>query len=883
MAATGEDLANEELSFVLKLLGERGKEGEKWKNYTEHVSSYVLLQLSQLLDKTSDNRIRFRPYGSAAEDLKCPEANDVGDVDIMIFSESDNLMIYEELLEYSRENPLHVKIKGCNHPVLQSCLADETEYVATSALKNFHPAIYGNASPYLADSITRAFQVMSREDVSQMLQCSSHIKNSATSPAVTLNFAQSFGTVSEQLEQLKDPQNLPNMDPAEWEWIAHYLCTARGIDYTRQHAEFVNDILKFSNEVQISLQEKGELGIPQTFPVIIQELLCSDKAQKLRARLPEIESGTPIENAASVNNNHPQLVTAENHRDENESGRNDDNVPCVTEADSGEARRATGDLEPTLSKSSMPSNEMSEQATFSPGTDNENEDKRNREYKKDESGGQKGRQPLAQKGELTCQDLPCNADDKEDEKEELQRKIRNGWLDHLFGKGSVEAERSSSRETKSKFTEAAQLHERVGGIDFVPAFRSRGWPKVAREWIKRDRKWPSPEMVDKVIQEGFHLVVKPPKRNGNPDCDFRISFSHAEYLLSQEMNDIQRECYRCLKKYYRAYLSTQPASLVTFHLKNILLQTIEETGAEMWTESNRAKCMMRLLGNVLEALTKKDLRHFFVRSYNLFSVDYIEDPKSLESLAEKVEQIMQNPLQFSKKLITNQEDKKQDKKEENLLSTDPNTSTPGQQHAKNEQIQSEGIADIQCKRGRSTATTQQVEAAQTGSPTTYRYHDLKEIYLDICNELIDMAFNDSDLKAENLDSLERSLVKDLREIVRNHDTPVGDLPRIFNISWDMACNKVRISTEPDMRRRMLIGIQGQVEMMKHMLKQNVAPGDDLEVAVLRMFDPSADDPFDLNHIMPADAVTQFLTRFVSSVEPKPAHKQMITVDDIPLD
>ena len=188
----------------------------------------------------------------------------------------------------------------------------------------------------------------------------------------------------------------------------------------------------------------------------------------------------------------------------------------------------------------------------------------------------------------------------------------------------------------------------------MPALRSHGWPKVAREWIKRERKWPSHTVVESVIQEGFHLVVKHPK-NGNPDCDFRISFGHVEYLLSQEMNEIQRNCYRCLKRYHRAYLAVDPKGLVTFHLKNFLLQTIEETGAEVWTENNRAKCMLKLLGSLLEALRKKELRHFFVKSYNLFGGDYIESPNILESLAGKVEQIINNPIQFAKAITQNRE------------------------------------------------------------------------------------------------------------------------------------------------------------------------------------------------------------------------------------
>ena len=181
---------------------------------------------------------------------------------------------------------------------------------------------------------------------------------------------------------------------------------------------------------------------------------------------------------------------------------------------------------------------------------------------------------------------------------------------------------------RDKDTEEVQPHNLVGGFDFVPALRSQGWPQVARDWIKRERKWPPPDVVDKIVQEGFHLVVKPPKHGGNPDCDFRISFSHPEYLLSQEMNDIQRELYHCLKRYHRAFLSIEPQGLVTFHLKNILQQTIEETGAEMWIESNRSECK------------KKNLPHFFVRSFNLFGAEYIESPIVLDSLARKVEQIL---------------------------------------------------------------------------------------------------------------------------------------------------------------------------------------------------------------------------------------------------
>ena len=221
-------------------------------------------------------------------------------------------------------------------------------------------------------------------------------------------------------------------------------------------------------------------------------------------------------------------------------------------------------------------------------------------------------------------------------------------------------------EVKEPSENDTAYFKRKTGIDLVPALKSRGWPKSARDWLERERKWPSVELVTKITDEGYHLVVKSPRYSEIPECDFRISFSHAEYLLSQEMNEIQRECYRCLKKFSRAYLSS-PEGLVSFHLKNLFLQTIEETGAEMWIEDKRAECMMKLLENLLKALKDKDLRHFFARSYILFGVDYIVKPETLASLAEKVEKIMENPLDFSQALIQQSEEKKENSKGDRCL------------------------------------------------------------------------------------------------------------------------------------------------------------------------------------------------------------------------
>ena len=183
----------------------------------------------------------------------------------MIFPNADNMMIHHEIMEYLPENPLHVRIKGVDHPVLQSCLVEGTDYLATAALKGFHPAIYGNYLPHLAQFVTRALQVASREGINNTIW---QLKNSSQSPAVTLNYVQATDPLPERLEKQKDPRNLANLDFSEWEWMAQYLCTERGIDYTREHAQVINDYFQYVRGVQVSLNKSGLSGQPRMFPSV---------------------------------------------------------------------------------------------------------------------------------------------------------------------------------------------------------------------------------------------------------------------------------------------------------------------------------------------------------------------------------------------------------------------------------------------------------------------------------------------------------------------------------------------------------------------------------------------------------------------------------------
>ena len=381
---------------------------------------------------------------------------------------------------------------------------------------------------------------------------------------------------------------------------------------------------------------------------------------------------------------------------------------------------------------------------------------------------------------------------------------------------------------------------------------------------ERQRKWPSPDVVDQVIREGFHLVVKAPKNGGNPECDLRISFSHAEYLLSQEINEIQRECYRCLKTYHRVYLSTEAKGLISFHLKNIFLRTIEETGGEMWIASRRAECMWKLFANLLKALRERHLPHYFVRSYNLFDIDYTEDPAILESLTRKVEQIMENPVKFAEELI---------------LVTQGKRSSPVQEQ---EQMNSPSNQLLSKLMLLSSLKKKGTERAL-----------IKKVCLGTIKDLIE-AVNNADCILENLDPVERTVVEDLREMQKARFfianlylllPGVVGLFSLFEDIWNL--------NDINLRHHVLAFVKLVAEFYKYVMPFCEA-GKGHEEVLHHMLNPASENPFDWNlfyllfppgHGLEEDERELVLTEvkcFIKEIIDE-LYKNEELEDDIPLD
>ena len=840
MASAGNDEKTQELSLQFKSLGEQNNT-QKWREHAHMILFYFLKQYSKDLAQGTENGIIFRPYGSAAENLKCIEADDVGDVDIVIYPDSNNLMIHEEFIEYLPENPMHVRIKGPDHPVLKSCLVEDKEYVATSVLKTFHPAIYGHSVPSRVHFIILAtagqLMMMTNPEPSSLLQSTYQLKDKEASPALTFSFSRPLN---------RQPNDSFHVYREGLKRMAHGYCKLTG---TEERAKVINDITELY--MYLDSKIKRPITISEILPGVLV-LYQSYRAKTFQARFRSISKSQPH----NYNTQRKKDVKGEQQsREKNANLFQRIFLSC----EGKKAQANTGEF----------NSDMRNLSTGNPDAlDDRSETKNSGDLVESRILWQKEQLFVMQKEESPLYDSQ--------RKKARGKRILNPFFDPVIAGSITEAREHSIKEAANATNFEKSSDHQKGGVDIVPAFKAPGWPMVAQEWMRRQRKWPSQKVIDQILQEGFHLVAKAPKNGGNLECDFRISFANAEFLLSRELNEVQRECYRCLKKFHRAYLSTKPKSLVSFHLKNLFLQTVEETGAEMWTQSNRVECMMTLFRNLLEALRKRDLRHFFVRSYNLFSIDYIEDLNILEPLVGICEKINENPMQFVRKL-TRRQNYEQTKKEQNCM---PALTTQGQ---------SDVHQEVSCK-GTEKECKEAINQERI-SITSFHYRDLKDIFLSTSKEMTELAFNNPHCSLQSLHSLEKSIIEDLREIEKYHIIQAADFPKMFDICWDTAYFKILLSQEPNFRSCILDGIKSVLEWCKYVLKQEDFASGNKEAIIQRILDPSSEDFLDsFILIFPASSRLHFipLIRRIFragkvTLRLGPARAPKVIQEDIPLD
>ena len=863
------------LDEFFKSLGEVDEESQKWKEYYESLTKMMQLLFEFVASRTGDIA-RFQLYGSSAENLKNYSFDDVGDLDLLLVLGND-FLVDEAMLEYDLpRNPAFVKIKGTGHPLFQSILAEDTDYVSASEIKELNPivdmAVFGlTFFPRLIQAVTSHFPA---PPINSTLR-----ERDTFSPALTVDVSaimESRNILSRRLEQLKE-LDIQNVDPRELEILPVSLCSMRNVEYTSQHAEVFDDFLQhFKDSVQ-SLCNNPR-GILPGIPDFAYDIFLSERAKNIRERFCHIEHHLKIKSGSKAEGSSAMAVTPEvDVVDDNQNKswtckQVDKQISCTDCAEKANLKQAI-DEEGVAGcvGASRDVNSYDNSINAEPQSQDDVHVVTEPDIHKIRQGPKDGFFSQTFQGF------------SEDDMKAFQEWLVEEKAEDLF---NFIATVEPVKELRTPFTNKSETCTQAVSFDIVPTLQARGWPKVAQRWINRKRAWPPPDTIHRIVQGGFHLVVKPPKSGGCPETDFRLSFSHAEYLLSQELNDMQRQCYRTLKKYYSLYLRTEPKCLVTYHLKTLFLKTCEKTGPEMWTEDKRTDCMTELLKNLHYALKEKCLRHFFIADYNLFDIENIEAPHVLDSLAEKVEQFLSNPTKCLPELISGTRphdvpskynEEVTTKHEERLGAAFEGTSVGsdseqrGQLATKNEERTHTSSQEESSRRLSHICTEEDVarmnSSRQTATNTSQgaRFHDLKDRYIHICLDLLTKAAEDGSM--EDLDPLERSLVEDIRELTNVYKFHPQKLLEQFEKRLGCAYAWMFAKCEFYTKQSMLAGIKNNVKLIKHMVLQDGAFG----------------SPRDYSLLFPVEGFVNThrrMRRILKSMEPK---QPIAEKDDIPLD
>ena len=172
------------------------------------------------------------------------------------------------------------------------------------------------------------------------------------------------------------------------------------------------------------------------------------------------------------------------------------------------------------------------------------------------------------------------------------------------------------------------------GEDRVTSLHCSFWPRDASEWINRTRTsgWPWTDVVNKIVNFGFHLVPVGYPHSPKRMMEWRISFSIAERLLVWSLNHVQLQMYAILKIILKEFIKPnckpENYTLCSYFIKTFLFWKFEETDRTFWTNENFIDCLRFLMIEFHTMLQHGILKHYFIPIFNLLEVKMTREAKS---------------------------------------------------------------------------------------------------------------------------------------------------------------------------------------------------------------------------------------------------------------
>lgn len=180
----------------------------------------------------------------------------------------------------------------------------------------------------------------------------------------------------------------------------------------------------------------------------------------------------------------------------------------------------------------------------------------------------------------------------------------------------------------------------VNGQRITGALPVLGWPRVAKEYIKRDRKrcWPGPETLDKIIRDGCHCVPVGAPESAAKHLEWQLCFSVAECTLVHSMDHSLFKLYQILKILIHEGLNNMDDCgkiVSSYIIKTLMFWMCEDKLPNFICAGNLKESIEECLTQLQEWIRDNFIPHYFIPERNLFERNFrpLEKAKVLERLS----------------------------------------------------------------------------------------------------------------------------------------------------------------------------------------------------------------------------------------------------------
>ncbi|XP_052805625.1 uncharacterized protein LOC128234994 [Mya arenaria] len=185
-------------------------------------------------------------------------------------------------------------------------------------------------------------------------------------------------------------------------------------------------------------------------------------------------------------------------------------------------------------------------------------------------------------------------------------------------------------------------------INSIYGYKCFKWPKIAENWLTRERceGWPSEVVIQNVMEEGCIVIPWSHPSIRSPDLEWKFSFALSEKVLFREgLSLSQKYCFIVLRTFCYHVLSTLPQFSLSI-LKSVFFYACERIPAEYW-ETSPAPCILHMLDAILRGVNEKCLPNYFIPTNNM--IDHLSSAE-LHQIEDQIVELRSQPMLFLRQI-----------------------------------------------------------------------------------------------------------------------------------------------------------------------------------------------------------------------------------------